>query len=208
MAMGSVVCPGATRNSVISRLPNEMMKPNKAAATTPGLMTGSVTLRKACSGVAPRFNAASSIERSNPPRLAVNSRTVQGIVIMMCARIESGARAQERQLGRELDLDLEHVDGRAGDDARNHQRQEKQRVQRLAPAELPARQYEARGYAENEPADHRRNADLQAGDEPADEIVLVEDVGEPAQRVALRRERHDLVGEESSASRRTGWASG
>ena len=49
-------------------------------------MTGSVTLRKACSGVAPRFSAASSIERSNPVRLAVNSRTVHGIVIMMCAR--------------------------------------------------------------------------------------------------------------------------
>src|SRR5439155_7028709 len=30
-----------------------------------------------------------------------------------------------------------------------------------------------------------------------DEIVLVEDVSEPAQRVALRRERHDLVGEET-----------
>ena len=47
IAIGSVVCPGATRNSVISRLPNEMMKLKSAAATIPGLITGSVTLTNA-----------------------------------------------------------------------------------------------------------------------------------------------------------------
>src|SRR5207249_2049762 len=99
--------------------------------------------------------------------------------------------------GAELDVEIERVDGGAGHDAGNDERQEKQRVERLAPGKRPAREHEARGYAEREPADHCRDAHLEAGDEPADEIVLVEDVSEPAQRVALRGERHDLVGEEA-----------
>ena len=81
MAIGKVVRPGPTRNRLISRLPNEDTKPNSAAATTPGRMAGSVTLRKVVKRLAPRLCAASSIDRSSPARLAVTRRTVQGMTI-------------------------------------------------------------------------------------------------------------------------------
>ena len=189
--------PGATRNSVISRLPNEMMKPNSAAATTPGLMTGSVTLTKRLQRRGAEILRRFLDRAVESARLAVSRRTVHGIVIMMCARTSPAREPRSGSSRRELDFDLEHVDRRAGDDAGNDQRQHEQRVERLAPGKFAARQHEARRHAEDEPADHRRDAHLQAREEAADEIVLVEDVREPAQRVALRRERHDLVREEA-----------
>jgi hypothetical protein len=59
----------------------KMMKPNSAAATRPGRMSGSVMRRNVAHGVAPRESAASSTERSSPARLAVTRRTVHGIVM-------------------------------------------------------------------------------------------------------------------------------
>src|SRR5712664_1965877 len=74
IAIGNVVRPGPTRNKLISKFPNEAMKPNKAAATMPGIIAGKVIRR-----YAPRLCAASSTARSMPTRLAVMRRTVQGM---------------------------------------------------------------------------------------------------------------------------------
>src|SRR6266700_7152788 len=81
IAIGSVVRPGPTRNKLISRFPNEAMKPSKAAATMPGMMAGRVMRRNVAKRLAPRLCAASSTVRSMPTRLAVMRRTVQGIAI-------------------------------------------------------------------------------------------------------------------------------
>jgi hypothetical protein len=124
-------------------------------------MTGSVTFKKAC-------RRGAQIERRlldravEPGKARGQQAHGPGDRDHDVREHQPGARAQERQLGRDLDLDLEHVDGRAGDDAGHHQRQDQQRVQRFASGELAARQHQARGHAEDEPPDHR-HADLQAG---------------------------------------------
>ena len=173
-----------------------MTKPNSAAATTPGRMAGSVTWRNVVQRSAPRLCAASSIERSKPARLAVTRRTVQGMMIITCPAIEPGERAQDRQPGGELDLDMEHIEARC-------------RARRPAPPaaaaagcsaprgrESESAQGTGRRHAEAE-ADHRRDhGHLQAEQEAADETVVAGDGREPAQRVALRRERRDLLAEE------------
>src|SRR4029077_4766707 len=79
IAIGSVVRPGPTRNRLISRFPNEAMKPNNVAATIPGKIAGRVMRRNVVRRSAPRLCAASSTARSMPTRLAVMRRTVQGM---------------------------------------------------------------------------------------------------------------------------------
>src|SRR5690606_12807543 len=59
IAIGSVVRPGPTRNSDISRFSNETMKLNSAAATMPARIIGSVIRRNTVQRLAPRFSAAS-----------------------------------------------------------------------------------------------------------------------------------------------------
>ena len=81
MTIGRVVRPGPTRNRLISRLPNEVTKPNRAPATMPGRIAGRVMRQKVTQALAPRFCAASSVLRSTPARLAVTSRTIQGMTI-------------------------------------------------------------------------------------------------------------------------------
>ena len=83
-ATGSVVTPGLVRNSASSRFSNEMTKANSAAAMMPARIAGSVTRQITVSGSAPRLAAASSAARSWLVRLARQSRTTQGVVIMMC----------------------------------------------------------------------------------------------------------------------------
>ena len=62
--------------------------------------------------------------------------------------------------------------------------------------ELAAHEAERRRHAERK-ADHGREyADLEAQREAVDELPLVEDRGEPAQAVALRREGRDFLPEE------------
>ena len=56
--------PGATRNRLISRFSNEMMKANNDPATIPGRIAGKVTRQITESGRAPRLAAASSMVRS------------------------------------------------------------------------------------------------------------------------------------------------
>src|SRR5688572_21282704 len=87
IAMGSVVRPGPTRNRLISRLPNELTKPNMDAATMPGRIEGSVTRRNVVQRSAPRLCAASSMVLSKPARLAVMSRTHQGMTTSTCPAI-------------------------------------------------------------------------------------------------------------------------
>src|SRR5207302_10311629 len=87
IAIGSVVRPAPTKNRLISRLPNEVTKPNSAAATMPGRIAGSVTRRNVVHGGAPKFLAASSIVGSKPARLAVTSRAAHGITISPWAAI-------------------------------------------------------------------------------------------------------------------------
>jgi hypothetical protein len=70
-----------------------MTKPNSAAATTPGRISGKVTRRNVVHGPAPRFCAASSIVRSKPIKLAPTSRTVHGIVITTWASTRPGSEA-------------------------------------------------------------------------------------------------------------------
>ena len=82
-----MVRPAPTRNRLISRLPNEVTKPNSAPATMPGRIAGSVTRQNVVQGVAPRFFAASSIAGSKPARLAVTSRAAHGMTISTCAAI-------------------------------------------------------------------------------------------------------------------------
>ena len=84
MTIGNVVRPGPTRNRLISRLPNEVTKPNRAPATMPGRIDGRVIRQKVTQALAPRFWAASSMARSTPARLAVTRRTTQGMTITTC----------------------------------------------------------------------------------------------------------------------------
>ena len=53
MTIGRVVRPGATRNRLSSRLPNEVTKPNSAPATMPGRIAGTVMRQKVTQAVAP-----------------------------------------------------------------------------------------------------------------------------------------------------------
>src|ERR1041385_5797896 len=78
IVIGSVVRPAPTRNRLISRLPNDITKPNSAPATMPGQIAGTVTRRNVVHGGAPRFLAASSIEGSEAARLAITSREAHG----------------------------------------------------------------------------------------------------------------------------------
>ena len=66
MAMGSGVWLGVLRKSERSNCPNETMKARGAPAVMPDLMLGTVTVRNAFNGPAPKLRAASSSERSKP----------------------------------------------------------------------------------------------------------------------------------------------
>ena len=118
--------PGPTRNSVISRLPNEMMKPNSAAATTPGRISGNVTRRNVVHGPAPRFwrrlldRAVEAHQaRGDQPHRPRNRDDDVG-------EDEAGQRGDERQPRQDLRLDLEHVDRRARHHARDDERRQQQ----------------------------------------------------------------------------------
>ncbi len=85
---------------------------------------------RSCSGSAPRFCAASSSVRSKPARLAVTRRTVQGITISTCPLTSPAKRAEDRQPGLDLGLDMEHVERDAQHHAGHHQRHQQQVVER------------------------------------------------------------------------------
>ena len=83
--MGIVRCSGPAMNSTTTTSSNEVMKANKAPETTPGVTSGSTTLKKARTGEAPRLAAARVKVWSNPVRVAVTVMTTKGIPSAVCA---------------------------------------------------------------------------------------------------------------------------
>ena len=191
-----MVRPGPTRNRLISRLPNEVTKPNRAPATMPGRIAGRVMRQKVIQALAPRFCAASSVVRSTPARLAVTSRTIQGMTITTwpaTRRVEVPSTSTSSAV---LGLDMEDVHRGAQHDARHDQRHQQQVGERRAQAEAEARHAERGRHAQRQADQGREHADLEAEREAVDELALVEDGREPAQAVALGREGRDLLPEE------------
>ena len=84
---GSVRCCGLARNSATTISSNEVTKANSAPDTTPGAMIGSVTVRNAWAGVAPRLAAARVRLGSKPCRVADTVMTTNGSASTVCAMI-------------------------------------------------------------------------------------------------------------------------
>ena len=162
-ATGSVVTPGLLRNSASSRFSNEMTKANSAPAMMPGRIAGSVTRQITCSGWAPRLAAASSAARSCVARLARQSRTTQGVVIMTCASTRPVSEPVSAEPMCSSIGDQHDVDGEAERDARHGDRGEQQRADQRPAAEAMARQSDAGGHAQQQAADDGGDAELQAG---------------------------------------------
>ena len=65
-------------NSTTTTSSKEAAKANRPPETTPGLMMGSCTLKKARTGPAPKLAAASSSSRLKPAMAAVTVMTTKG----------------------------------------------------------------------------------------------------------------------------------
>ena len=109
---------------------------------------------------------------------------------------QAAERAEDRQSGVELHLDVEHIERDAQDDARHHQRQQQQAAQGLAAPEAQPRDAERRRQAEAKADAGRNHRKLQAEQKAGDEAVVAGNGPEPAQRIAFRRKRRDLLAKE------------
>lgn len=85
--MGSVTQFGPARKSVITTSSREMENANTAPDTTPGIMTGNVTLKNVWMGFAPKSIDASSIEQSKSNNLVRTVIYIYGNVKTTCPPI-------------------------------------------------------------------------------------------------------------------------
>ena len=84
MKTGNVIVEPALK-FVITKSSIDSANASSAAETTPGMISGSVTRRNVCHGVAPRSCAASSSERSNPISRERTVTITNDRLNMMCA---------------------------------------------------------------------------------------------------------------------------
>ena len=83
---GMVCCSGPAMNSTATTSSNEVTKANRAPETTPGRISGSITLKKVVRGLAPIEAAARLSEWSKPERVAVTVMMTNGIPSVAWAR--------------------------------------------------------------------------------------------------------------------------
>ena len=78
----------------ITKSSSESAKASRAAATTPGMISGRVTSRKVSSGVAPRSRAASSRLRSKPisrERTTTTTKLIENITWAISSVVKPSA---------------------------------------------------------------------------------------------------------------------
>ena len=83
MVSGSVGTPAPAVKNVITKSSIDSVNAISAPAMMPGLISGSVTSRNVCQGVAPRSRAASKIDSSMPARRArtmIATKPMQNVV--------------------------------------------------------------------------------------------------------------------------------
>src|SRR5690625_6685722 len=87
ISRGMVRCSTPATNSTMTISSKEVMKAKRAPEITPGRISGKVTRKKVCRGVAPRLAAALARLSSKPMRVAVTVMTTKGTPKAVWARM-------------------------------------------------------------------------------------------------------------------------
>ena len=85
ICLGSVRVSGDEMNRATTSSSNEVAKANSAPETTPGAISGRITLRKAVSGGAPRLAAARASDQSKPVSVEITVTTTKGVARIVWA---------------------------------------------------------------------------------------------------------------------------
>jgi len=103
---------------------------------------------------------------------------------------------QRRETAAEAGRGEEAQEGDAEHDMRDHQRRQKQRRQRITSAEAIARDRERCGDCKQQRHERRQRAEAKADPEGVDELGIVANRPEPAQREPVGRQRQEAFGRE------------
>ena len=84
ICIGTVVWPGPAKNKTTTTSSKDVTNANNAPEITPGVINGSITLKKVLVGVLPRLEAALVRLWSNPIKVAVTVITTNGVPRIIC----------------------------------------------------------------------------------------------------------------------------